>query len=58
MLVEAHIGVHSRHADVDARLTRNVTGVGFPEPTFVQNFFRQFDHIDVIVAPASHGSFK
>jgi hypothetical protein len=58
VLVEAQIGIQPGHADVDARFAGNVAGVGFPEASFVQNVFRKFDDIDVIVVPQSHGCVR
>jgi hypothetical protein len=44
----------SQSCDVYARLAWDVTGITFLETSFVENFFRQFDHIDVVVVTAAH----
>src|SRR5450759_1200280 len=55
VFVKAHVGIQSRHADVNARLPHDVIGVGLLEAAFVKNVFRQFDHVDVVMVAAPHG---
>jgi hypothetical protein len=55
VFIEARIRIESGHADVDAWLAGNVVGVGFLEPRLVENVFRQFNHVNVIVRVTPHG---
>jgi hypothetical protein len=55
VFVEAHIRIQPRHADIYARFAGNVIRIGFPETPFVENVFRQFYHIDVIMIAPGHG---
>ncbi len=58
MLVEAQVGVEPGHADIHAGLARNVAGIAALEAAFEKDFFRQFDHVDVVVLAASHDAAK
>ena len=49
VFVETHIGIQSRHADVDAGLAGDVIRVALLEFGFVEHVFRQFDYIYVVV---------
>jgi hypothetical protein len=54
VFVEPQVGVQSRHADIKTRPARDIVGVGFLEPTFIENVFRKLDHVDVVMIATSN----
>ena len=54
VLVEASVGVQSRHADINAGLRGIVIGIAFLELCFLQHVLGEKDDVDVVMMSLGH----